>query len=194
MVDPLFDIDLVLRRDLVGQGLVELLPGIAGLQLAVLEGLVDQLRQIEAGLVVHQLEFQLRRLADEIQGPLRGPGCREAAPRSSRRPGAPIPARSPRTGRCGCAAPPGCGEGCVLEEPRFPSAGGRALSPGRRLPGWPGDFQLRELILDSLEGGCRLRLRRVTGRVSLAMSPTFRLRPFCRSAMLQFRAVRSRRC
>ena len=70
-VDALFDVDLVLRRDLVGQGLVELLPGIAGLQLAGLEGLFDELRQIEAGLVVHQLEFQLGRLADEVQGPLR---------------------------------------------------------------------------------------------------------------------------
>ena len=48
-VDALFDVDFVLRRDLVGQGLVELLPGIAGLQLAVLEGLFDQFRQVEAG-------------------------------------------------------------------------------------------------------------------------------------------------
>ncbi len=69
-VDALFDIDLVLRRNLVGQGLVELFPGVAGFELAGLEGLFDQLRQIETGLVVHQFKFQLGGLADEVQGPL----------------------------------------------------------------------------------------------------------------------------
>ena len=69
-VEALFNIDFVLRGNLAGQGLVDLLPGIGRLQAAAFEGLVDQFGEIDLGLVIHQLEFQLGGLADEVQGPL----------------------------------------------------------------------------------------------------------------------------